>query len=636
MVLSLGGAFACGDDGPSGCQDNDNDGRGVGCELGDDCDDTNPLRIQNCEFVQPPDCGVDPFQTGCACSAISTARCYFAEAETRDVGNCVAGRVACINGYYGICQGYVGPSFETCDGTDEDCDGRVDEVVESPCGDCQPDCIGAVWGSDSDPFVELGDAVLTGEGALTLRREERLQSYVWIANSGEATLSKVSGGTAGEVARYFSGGAEPSRVAVDYFGDAFVANRQFGAVSTLRKVAGDLERCIDRDGDETITTSTDSTPVPDDECVLWTVDVGEVDEIARALAVDGDRGLDDISGGNVWVGLHDGQAFVEIDGYDGRVLDRIETPGFSPYAAAFDPQGRLWAISRDGYLLSIDRFESPRTPIIRELPLSCYNLYGLAVENDGRIVMTGFDCNDVVLYDVIENRWDVVDTPPSVRGAVVRETGSGAEAWVAHTDGRISVLDIAPTFALRETFSLAGHERTPLETIGIGIDQDGNVFAASSLGGEEDLGVVTRFDAADHVVERQVTVGFAPHTQGDLTGGKLLAGFVPEASQTRVFTGCGSLDPTRWQRVHTVADLGNGGELAIAIRQAEDEAGLAEAEWIEVGLAEGGRDSLELLGPTSVPNGGVVELRITLRSASRDGAPRVDQVGVEWLCEGPD
>ena len=632
LVLQIA---ACGSAEPAGCVDNDGDGLGVGCEGTEDCDDTNPLRTTNCDTVPAPDCSLDPFQTGCSCQVGLTAACYSGDEGTEDVGTCVGGRRLCTTGYWGLCLGETIPTYEVCDGLDEDCDGLVDEVVASPCGECVVDCVGGVWGNEAAPFAAGEGLAITSDGALTLERVESVGTTIWIPNSGDGTLSKIDGTSNLEVARYSTGGHEPSRVAVDYYGDVFVANREFGGVSTLRKIAGDPSRCVDRDGDGEITTSGGASVVADDECVLFTVEIGETDGVARALAIDGDRGLDDISGGNVWVGLHGGQAIVEVNGYDGSILDRVETPGFAPYAAAFDPRGRLWAIDKAGYLLSIDRFESLREAEIIALPLRCYNLYGMALENDGRVVMTGYDCNQVIVYDALLETWTLVPTPPSVRGAIVRETSRGAEAWVAHTDGRVSVLDVTPTPALRGTFSLSSDEATPLESIGIGVDDNGRVWAASTLGGEGGVGLATRLNAETGVIEAQVPVGFAPHVQGDLTGGRLLANFVPEASTEHIFTGCSS-DSTRWQRVHSVADIGLGGELAIAIRWAEDEASLSAAEYVELGLAESGRSSLLIGSVGGVQDGGVLQVRITLRAAARDGAPLVREIGVQWICDGPD
>ena len=35
----------------------------------------------------------------------------------------------------------------------------------------------------------------------------------------------------------------------------------------------------------------------------------------------------------------------------------------------------------------------------------------------------------------------------------------------------------------------------------------------------------------------------------------------------------------------------------------------------------------------TLPTGGVVEVRLVMRTAARDGAPRVERVGLEWRCD---
>ena len=124
---------------------------------------------------------------------------------------------------------------------------------------------------------------------------------------------------------------------MDWNGDAWIANRAFDDTSSVVRIAGERARCVDRDASGAIETSTSPADVRawgEDECVLASVPVGGPREVARAIAIDGDRGLDGASGGDAWVGLHDGQAFVEIDGLRGAVLQRVETPGFAPYSAA--------------------------------------------------------------------------------------------------------------------------------------------------------------------------------------------------------------------------------------------------------------------------------------------------------------
>lgn len=626
IALVAGTAMAaCGEDGPT-CVDLDFDGFGEGCPQ-PDCDDTNPLRNLRCDLVPPPDCDADPVASGCACLD-GVAECYPADRASLAFGQCRTGRTLCLNGHWNVCEGAVTPTFEVCDGADQDCDGRVDEGVLSPCGGCTRGCAGGVWGEGPASFEPADGTAITPEGWLTLAREVRSSAAVWLANSAEGTASKIDAANAVEVARYWSGGREPSRVAVDWRGDAWVLNRAFDGVSTLTKIAGDRERCVDRDASGTLETSMGSTPVADDECVLFTRPVGELGSVGRALAIDGNTGPDGGAGGDPWVGLHDGEAIVHLDGATGEVLESVATPGFRPYAAVFDPWGILWMISRDGLLLSLDRFERPLRPVIREVPLACFLLYGLDADDSGNLVLTGFSCDQVVLYEPFDDRWSTVATPQSVRGVVVTDEGEPT-AWVAHTDGRASRLRLRP-LELVETFSLEGAGAVPSQTIGVGADSLGFFWAVSAEGGEEGRGVATRVDRDTSSVDAQVRVGLGPHTQGDLTGTKRAGGFLPQGTARHLFEGCAQ-GGTAWLRLHVAAAV-NGGELLVEARHAEDAGALASRSFVALGTLP--HDGSPF--PLAFEPGGVVEVRLTLSTENRDGAPAVRRVGLEWACPGPD
>ncbi|MDQ3034061.1 MAG: hypothetical protein M3Y87_16720 [Myxococcota bacterium] len=631
LVVALGG----GCDATATCVDRDLDGLGEGCAAGPDCDDDNAARGIDCDAEPAPDCELDPSSTGCPCLIGSVTNCFAGPPEAAGVGLCTPGRARCVAGRWGLCDGSQAPRAERCDGADQDCDGRSDEGVRSPCGGCTAACTGELWG---EPFEEDAPSLaITHAGELTLARVERASATVWVANSADGTASRIDAASAIETARYATGdrdGAvalEPSRVAVDWNGDAWIANRAFEGISSAVRFAGTPERCVDRDLDGVVETSSgpdDLRAWGQDECVLASVPVGAEREIARAIAIDGDRGLDGASGGDAWIGLHDGQAFVELDGLTGDVKQRVETPGFSPYSAAFDPWGRLWAIARDGLLARIDPSVEPPEVRVTPVPLACWLLYGLAIDAEGRIAMTGFSCDRVTLHDPQTERFTTLAVPESPRGA----TFAGDDLWVAHTGGSISRLTVAPLRMQLASRSIASDGTAPLETIGMGADGLGHVWAISSSGGPEGVGVATRIDAATGVPSAQVGVGLAPHSQGDPTGGELRGEFVPEGSATRAFEGCGAGEPTRWSRVHVAADLGTRGRVRFEVRHAATFDALGAAPWVVLGELPEDPAPFEL----ALPEGGVIEVRATLTVSARTGAPRLRRVGVEWRCPGPE
>ena len=64
---------------------------------------------------------------GCTCTDGSTQPCYSGGAATKGVGECKAGTQTCAGGAWGACVGEVLPADESCNGKDDDCDGQTDE-----------------------------------------------------------------------------------------------------------------------------------------------------------------------------------------------------------------------------------------------------------------------------------------------------------------------------------------------------------------------------------------------------------------------------------------------------------------------------------------------------------------------------
>ncbi len=117
------------------------------CEAGDrpaDCDDadphTHPGAIEHCDG-RDTNCD-GSIDTGCACIEGATHACGL------DRGACTPGLQRCLSGAWTTCEGGVAPREEdACDGTDDDCDGAVDEhadcglgslCVEGSCAPVEP------------------------------------------------------------------------------------------------------------------------------------------------------------------------------------------------------------------------------------------------------------------------------------------------------------------------------------------------------------------------------------------------------------------------------------------------------------------------------------------------------------------
>jgi hypothetical protein len=179
----------------------------------------------------------------------------------------------------------------------------------------------------------------------------------------------------------------PSRTAIDFNGDAWVANRAHqpdGRQSSATKIANALTDCVDRNkngkidtssdvnGDGIITTDCDDDNLPDsgstvckggkahefygldDECVLFTTNTGVTPGLmGRPLALGPSdkvpsEGNDFTQPSDAWAGTWDNGTFYRIDGATGKIKTTVKIKdqngvASKPYGAAIDKYGILWA-----------------------------------------------------------------------------------------------------------------------------------------------------------------------------------------------------------------------------------------------------------------------------------------------------
>lgn len=342
---------------------------------------------------------------------------------------------------------------EICDGDDDDCDDIVDEGVLSSCGDCDPGCTrtGRAGPDFTGPGAS-GAEYDPDEGGLIVSTETTDVDYLWIVNTAESTLSRWDARTQMELARYrvgrpdgecagacchISGCNMASRTVVDGRGDAYVASRGFAMQGSVTKIAGHIRDCVDRNGNGMIDTATDSTPMAygEDECVLWTADVGPVDAVLRALAIDGGDAVR--PNGYVWVGGYNTQAFYKLDPVDGSLMMTVPTPGVQPYGAVVLGDGRLFVgvLSATG-TASFDTTDPDPASTFATLPWppfrTCAQAYGITADADGRVWFSGWGCQDALAYDTTTGEWSRFTGFAGNAGRGITVDASG-RVWMAIT-----------------------------------------------------------------------------------------------------------------------------------------------------------------------------------------------------------
>jgi hypothetical protein len=199
--------------------------------------------------------------------------------------------------------------------------------------------------------------------------------FIYVANAGEDTVSKIDITTNTEVARYATWftapgspgyvapphnvgvGPAPSRLLEDSAGDLFVLNRFFdpGHSPVLVKIAPN--------GGTPATTSTGpvaktllDTGTTNDEIdpgdtkdvrILWGKKVGPPGGFGRALCMD----TSDV----LWVGMWTTKEYYKVDPNTGNTIGGpISTGSHRPYGCQVDTNGTLWSADGDSSLAEIN------------------------------------------------------------------------------------------------------------------------------------------------------------------------------------------------------------------------------------------------------------------------------------------
>lgn len=560
-------------------------------------------------------------------------------------------------------------AVEVCNERDDDCDGSSDEGVRSECDDCRPGCRRLPVPGTTERW-DLSDAEgleVDPAGGLVLSSTRTESHDAWIANYRFGTVTRIDTRTGNQVGEYDSvildgtnhaappgqecevetpGGNCPSRTAVDRRGNVYVANRAFFTQATVTKIAALREDCIDRNGNGGIDTSIDrdgdgviERSVPgeflgqEDECILWTVDVGPMNGVARAVAVD--------ASGHVWVGLFGARQALELDPDTGAILATVELGArFTPYGAAASPDGRVWFTSiASGSILAIDT--ATRTVSDGALvssPDRCQGSYGIAIGPDGVVWVAGFLCPWIYAYNPATRATRAINLPDSgiTRGIAADAEGrvyvasshdfitfapDGTIAEASPPVARLTIVDPRPSRPIIEVLGTAAAPLAGRGSTGIGL-ADGFAWLVN-----QESSTVTRIDLATRIAT-ELPTGTAPYTYSDFTGYALRTFVSPNGTLRTVIAGCAS-GPTQWERVEWSADAPPGTSVSLRVRTAATESELEMARW--VGPFRDRPSELEL-PPGPVSGERYAELELTLDSGGTMTSPRIDRLTVQYNC----
>ena len=267
--------------------------------------------------------------------------------------------------------------------------------------------------SDSTSETSVGDTTETGDPCEGMMQQP-IEKLIWIANSGQGTVSKIDTETGTELGRYIvrpDSAGSPSRTSVNRYGDVAVANRLGG----VTKVYAGQVNCQDTNGTPGIQTSNSAAFLAwgQEECVAWHAPFGYQSQRPVAWTRgEFNQGTCQYDNEEVFTSGNNANGHIDIlvlDGDDGSVTEMIQIPTgpntldddyFGIYGGAVDGDGNFWGTQLGGErMVKVNRadmsYDIIHTP-------GYGSWYGMTVDSDGMVWL----CSDTVArYDPMTQSW---------------------------------------------------------------------------------------------------------------------------------------------------------------------------------------------------------------------------------------
>jgi streptogramin lyase len=539
-----------------------------------DCDDStwtiNPDGVEICNNLDD-DCDAikdNPGSLGC--------KEYFIDADQDGYG---AGAPMCIcwpdDLYTTLSDGdcnegdpMIHPAMsEDCDNIDNNCDGQIDEGVNSTCGNCDPACSQVEIGPDGGEQFTLEDENSSGlseddDGFLQLDKEQVSLAFIWIANSGAGTVSKLDTISGQETGRY-TVCSNPSRTSVDLYGDVWVACRGDGGVSKIHVYENN---CIDKNNDGQIQTSRDINgngtisgnemyAKGADECVRFITFPGG--SCQRAAGVDKEN--------YAWIGEWYGKRLRRLHPDDGHKVQEIAIPS-NPYGLVIDGKGIIWVSGRGGSnLVRVDPSNGQVNTYSSNL--GCLQPYGITLDYKERVWIGNCCCWHVgYRFDPSNNQWAAAGVHARPRGIAGATNG---RMYIANDQSsQVAVVDADSMQTL--AYINLGSNRFP---VGMAVDFDGFIWAVNQSSSS-----ATKIDPNTNQIVLEHAVGSSPYTYSDMTGYSLHSYTQPQGYYQHVIPGAPT-GTTIWTLLDVNVTINGASEVKVRLKAANTAGSLASTDW---------------------------------------------------------
>ena len=335
-------------------------------------------------------------------------------------------------------------------------------------------------------------------------------SFIWIANSGQGTISRINTQTMIEEGRYIvrpDSAGSPSRTSVSLSGDVAVANRNGG----VTKVYANVEDCVESNGMPGIQTSSgaaDILPWGTEECIAWHTPFAYATQRPVAWApAPFDESTCTYQDQKLWTSGANGEGTLTVhrlDGETGAVEDDVPVPGmavnfFGAYGGAVNGDGDLW-ITNYGQPPMLARVDAV-TLDVEMVPGPDIYSYGFTVDSQGRPWLGGF-VNGSARYSPDTGTWDVIG---GVLGYGIQEDADGLMWLATFSPEGVRTID-SDSLALGAQINLPGSGCK-----GVSIDFFGYVWVVDMSQN------AFRIDPATQQVDTYAGLT-GPYTYSDMTG----------------------------------------------------------------------------------------------------------------------
>jgi hypothetical protein len=445
-------------------------------------------------------------------------------------------------------------------------------------------------------------------------------------------------------------------------GNAFVANRAnyFGQAVPSRAgavmIAGDISRCVDRNGNGKIDTFIGSGTVPaaftwpagqaqsPDECILWhtslTKDrngnvVGGAGTLPRSANLDGIPAADGRLSSFAYVGLYGTNELVRLDTRDGKIVKQFDIGG-PAYSAAIDKAGVVWIRDANGALRKIDPANNDTVTTIAG---PACGSYAMTIDPKGLIYFAGAACLSRIDPANLAGGWESVTVPGAcfLRGPTADAIGN---MWVPDTCNGGNQIDISKPTGQGMTVIKTG-VKPPLQSggadyhLGSGIDPQGFPWFINTNTGNLSitngpLGVIYRVDPTTYTIT-QLNVGRTPYVYSDLSGAQLALSGPSSGSLRKTFTSyCGNA--ATWTTLGWTATEPAGTSMTIRYRFGANATELANASFITLGTEPPALAQPQVLAAPPGANTALMQAEYVLLAGSSNTKPVLKTVTAAYTC----